>query len=71
MFLKDPLDDNSVIDLLETRTYQDLLNKKIISEGMLPKLHNCFYALEHAVSEVYLGGPNLLQKGALHTKIIK
>lgn len=69
--LKDPLDDNSVIELLDTQTYQDLLNKKIISEGMLPKLHNCFYALEHKVSEVYLGGPNLLQKDAKHTKIIK
>ncbi len=69
--LKDPLDDNSVIELLDTQTYQDLLNKKIISEGMLPKLHNCFYALEHEVSEVYLGGPNLLQKDAKHTKIIK
>ncbi len=69
--LRDPLDDNSVIELLDTQTYQDLLNKKIISEGMLPKLHNCFYALEHAVSEVYLGGPNLLIKDAKHTKIIK
>ncbi len=69
--LKDPLDDNSVIELLDTQTYQDLLNKKIISEGMLPKLHNCYYALEHAVSAVYLGGPNLLIKDAKHTKIIK
>jgi len=69
--LKNPLDDNSVIKLLDSQTYQDLLNKNIISEGMLPKLHNCFYALEHAVSEVYLGGPNLLQKGTQHTKIIK
>ncbi len=69
--LKDPLDDNSVIELLDTQTYQDLLNNKIISEGMLPKLHNCFYALEHDVSGVYLGGPNLLQKDAKHTKIIK
>ncbi len=69
--LNDPLDDNSVIDILATKTYQKLLNENIISEGMLPKLHNCFYALEHAVSEVYLGGPNLLQKGTQHTKIIK
>ncbi len=69
--LKDPLDDNSVIELLDTITYQDLLKENIISEGMLPKLHNCFYALGHEVTGVYLGGPNLLQKGAKHTKIIE
>jgi len=69
--LKNPLDDNSVIEVLDTKTYQQLLKENIISEGMLPKLHNCFYALEHAVSEVYLGGPNLLQQGTQHTKIIK
>lgn len=67
--LKDPLNDNSVIELLDTQTYQNLLKENIISEGMLPKLHNCFYALENAVSEVYLGGPNLLQNGSKHTKI--
>ena len=69
--LMDPSDDASVIDLLDTKTYQSLLNDKIISEGMLPKLHNCYYALENSVFEVYLGGPNLLQDGTQHTKIIK
>ncbi|TVZ25277.1 N-acetylglutamate kinase [Gillisia sp. Hel_I_86] len=69
--LKNPLDDNSVIELLDTTTYQNLLDENIISEGMLPKLHNCFYALENSVSEVYLGGANLLQNGIKHTKIIK
>ncbi|MCF4102597.1 acetylglutamate kinase [Gillisia sp. M10.2A] len=69
--LQDPSDDTSVVEKLDTVRYQKLLKDGIISEGMLPKLHNCFYALEEGVSKVSLGGPNLLQEDSIHTKILK
>ena len=69
--LQDPSNDASVVEKLDVATYQSLLKDGIISEGMLPKLHNCFYALEEGVVKVSLGGPNLLQKGSKHTKILK
>ena len=47
--LADAEDDDSVIELVDTKKYNELLEKGIISDGMLPKLHNCFQALEAGV----------------------
>ena len=69
--LEDPTDEDSVIKVLSKQNYEVLLEKKIISEGMLPKLLNCFYALDNKVSKVSLGGKDLLQNNTLHTKITK
>ncbi|WP_420552920.1 acetylglutamate kinase [Tenacibaculum aiptasiae] len=54
--------DDSVIEHLTKETYQDLLSQQIIVNGMLPKLNNCFYALDHQVHKVYLGKPAMLYK---------
>ncbi|TBW26678.1 acetylglutamate kinase [Gramella sp. KN1008] len=69
--LADAQDDNSVIEVLDKEKYQELVEKKIISDGMLPKLHNCFQALENGVSTIYLGDSGLLQKNSIHTKIVE
>lgn len=69
--LADAEDDGSVIELLNKVKYQELLDEKVISDGMLPKLHNCFQALEAGVERVYLGDSQLLQQKSLHTKIVK
>ncbi|MFD1096413.1 acetylglutamate kinase [Salegentibacter chungangensis] len=69
--LQDPEDDSSVIENIDGAKYQELLEKKIISEGMLPKLQNCFEALEKGVERIYLGDSGLLNRNTLHTKIIK
>src|SRR5699024_1653124 len=68
--LADPADDNSVIDLINRNSYQDLLEKKVITDGMLPKLHNCFQALEHGVSKICLGDSGILKENATYTKIV-
>ncbi|MBL4605035.1 MAG: acetylglutamate kinase, partial [Flavobacteriaceae bacterium] len=52
--------DDSVIEQINQETYQELKNTGIIYEGMLPKLDNCFYALEKNVSKVCIGKPNML-----------
>lgn len=69
--LADAADDESVIELLDKERYQQLIKRNVISDGMLPKLHNCFQALENGVTRIYLGDSALLQKQSLHTKIVK
>lgn len=69
--LADAANDESVIENIDRGKYQELLKEKVISDGMLPKLHNCFGALENGVSKVFLGDFRLLQGNSVHTKIVK
>lgn len=62
-------DDNSVIKEITSEKYQQLLQDKVISDGMLPKLHNCFQALESGVENIFLGDFRLLKKESVYTKI--
>jgi acetylglutamate kinase len=62
-------DDESVIEILNLENYRILLEEKLISDGMLPKLHNCFSVLNRNVSKIYLGDASLLQQNSKHTKI--
>lgn len=63
-------DDDSVIKEIDKQKYCELLEKKVINEGMLPKLHNCFQALEKGVETVRLGDMSLLKPDSVHTKIV-
>ncbi|MEN8856540.1 MAG: acetylglutamate kinase [Flavobacteriaceae bacterium] len=55
------IDDNdSVIEQINQETYQKLKKSGIINKGMIPKLDNCFYALEKNVSKVGIGKSNML-----------
>ena len=53
-------DDNSVIKHIDSIKYQELLSNGIIADGMLPKLENCFHALNKNVSKVCIGHPSML-----------
>jgi len=53
-------DSASVIENINTKTYQTLIDKGIITEGMLPKLNNCFNAITHNVAKVCIGKPEML-----------
>ena len=59
--LKDVEDENSVIQQINTETYSDLLQQKVIADGMLPKMENCFHALNNHVSKVCIGDISMLQ----------
>jgi len=52
--------NDSVIEQINQKTYQELKETGIINEGMIPKLDNCFYALEKDVSKVCIGKSNML-----------
>lgn len=58
--LKDVNDDDSVIRKIDPDSYQQLKASKVIFEGMIPKLDNCFYALESGVQNIHLGTPDMI-----------
>ncbi len=60
--LMDIKDDSSVVKNINTTTYKELLSAGVIADGMLPKLHNCFHALNHTVKKVCLGDVTMLDK---------
>ncbi len=58
--LLDVNDDDSVIQRIDTKNYQKLIDELIIHDGMLPKLINCFNAIKKNVSKVCIGKPSML-----------
>jgi acetylglutamate kinase len=70
--LQDINDDDSVIESITTATYQELLKTKVIADGMLPKLNNCFHAINQNVHKVCIGKSEMLfQPQSKHTTIQK
>ena len=68
--LLDIANEDSVVTHLEPEYYQELLKKKIIADGMLPKLENCFHALHKNVGKVCIGDVGMLAPQAtLYTTI--
>lgn len=53
-------DDNSVIDFMDTGTYESLKHDGVFHDGMLPKLENSYYALDSGVSRVFIGNPTVI-----------
>ncbi|PHS51509.1 MAG: acetylglutamate kinase [Lutibacter sp.] len=53
-------DKKSVIPFINLKAYEQLIEKEIISEGMIPKLHNCFNALKKGVSKVKIGSETMV-----------
>ena len=60
--LRDLEDKNSVVKVINSETYQELLDDNIITDGMLPKLENCFDALKNGVHKVNMGNTSMLTK---------
>jgi acetylglutamate kinase len=58
--LKDVQQDDSVITHIDKEIYHRLLKEKSIADGMLPKLENCFHALDNAVEKVCIGNTHML-----------
>lgn len=60
--LKNINDTNSIVKNINSEVYQKLLKSGVISNGMIPKLHNCFDALQNGVQTVFMGNTNILTK---------
>lgn len=52
--------EDSVIEQINKSKYEELKKEGVIYEGMIPKLDNCFYALEKHVSKICIGKPSML-----------
>jgi acetylglutamate kinase len=67
--LENMADENSVIALINKEKYQQLIQEKKLTEGILPKIYNAFVAIENGVKEVLIGDANdLAQNITDHTK---
>lgn len=60
--LEDFNDKNSVVKILNPSVYKELLANGVISDGMIPKLDNCFDALNNGVHKVHIGNTSMLTK---------
>jgi acetylglutamate kinase len=58
--LRDINDEASVIEVINPKSYQSLIADKVISDGMLPKLNNCFHAITNNVHKVCIGKPEMV-----------
>ncbi|HEY9169267.1 MAG TPA: acetylglutamate kinase [Lutibacter sp.] len=54
-------DENSVVQHINLKKYEQLIESGIISEGMVPKLYNCFNALKKGVQKVNIGDASLIK----------
>ncbi|MFT3981335.1 MAG: acetylglutamate kinase [Ferruginibacter sp.] len=60
--LLDAADDDSVIARIDAKSFEQLKNDGIVSQGMIPKLQNAFAAIEAGVSAVTIGHAAALQQ---------
>ena len=64
-------DDDSVIEQIDKISYERLKKEGVIAEGMLPKMENCFDALQEGVHKVLIGKPELISdKHIKHTTLL-
>lgn len=69
--LKNINDTTSMIKKIDSKSYTTLVDEGVIADGMLPKLHNCFDALKHGVSEVRIGNLGLFENStANYTSLV-
>ncbi len=60
--LRNPADENSVISKIYTKEYIKLKERKIISDGMIPKLDNAWEAMKQGVNKVIIGNALHIEK---------
>ena len=68
--LMDSENEDSVIKNLTFEAYETLREQGIIHSGMLPKLENCFNAINQGVTQIGIGSPDML-KGNDYTLITR
>lgn len=70
--LEDIIDEDSVIEQIDSISFKNLVSEGIIADGMLPKISNCINAVNHNVDKVCIGKHDKLftnKKG--YTTIVK
>lgn len=67
--LKKLMDEDSVIPSINLKQYEYLKKERIINEGMLPKIKNCFEALRKGVTMVRIGNSKMITESNEYTQI--
>ena len=67
--LMDQNSNTSIKKHITKKEFKKLVDDKIISDGMVPKLENCFHALENGVNKIYIGDLDILNTINHCTKI--
>ena len=67
--LIDQNDESSIKKYIRLSEYKDLINKNIITDGMIQKIENCFSALEKGVENVFIGNHNIINEENNCTKL--
>ena len=62
-------DYDSLIKTINSTSYKKLKQKNIISDGMIPKLENCFHALKNGVDKVFVGSIDILNSEEKSTQL--
>jgi acetylglutamate kinase len=62
--------NTSIKKNITKKEFKKLVDDKIINDGMIPKLENCFHALENGVNKIYIGDLDILNTINHCTKII-
>ena len=57
-------DDDSVLEHIDSTSYEKLLLEDVIADGMLPKMQNSFHALKNNVQKVCIGDMKMLDPHA-------
>lgn len=61
-------DEDSLIEKINSKSYGYLKENGIIADGMLPKLENCFNALQKGVAEIHIANTEFISnKNTKHT----
>lgn len=69
--LRDTEDENSIISTLKFQEYEELKKQEIIYQGMIPKLDNCFDALQKGVQKGIISNIDFIKNMDLpHTEIL-
>ena len=67
--LMDPNTNTSIKKNITKKEFKNLVEEEIISDGMIPKLENCFNALENGVNNIYIGDMDIINSIDNCTKI--
>lgn len=68
--LEDIDDKESVIEYIDLEKYTELRDSEAISDGMLPKLKNCFDALQKDVLKVHIANADFIKDNTIkHTTL--
>jgi len=67
--LSDITNENSIIENINYEKYLALKENKTVNEGMLPKMENCFNALNNKVNKVSIGNHSMINGNEIFTTL--